>query len=60
LQSVAFRSGRLELDLEADQLATLDKLKQSLEKNGQLSATIQSANQEQGKVRGRVRVEARS
>jgi len=57
LQSIAFRGGRMELELEADALQSLDRLKQALEKSGQMSATIQSANQEGGKVRGRLRLE---
>ena len=60
LQSIAFRAGRMELELEADALQSLDRLKQALEKSGQMSATIQSANQEGGKVRGRLRLENKS
>ncbi len=59
LNSISYKSGRLDLDFDTDQLSTLDKLKQQLENEGKFSMKIESANQSKGRIRGRVRVEIR-
>ena len=57
LRSIGYRDGRFDLDLTTDELPTLDALKSELERRGSLAMTVQSANREDGAVRGRVRVE---
>ncbi|MGB5338967.1 MAG: type II secretion system protein GspL, partial [Gammaproteobacteria bacterium] len=58
ISSASFRDGRLDLELAADNLQILDKLKQELVASGRLQAEIQSATTEAGqKVKSRVRVE---
>ncbi|MCB1756847.1 MAG: hypothetical protein KDJ38_15085, partial [Gammaproteobacteria bacterium] len=59
LNAISYKTGRLDLDLDTDQLGTLDKLKQTLESDGKYSMTIESANQSNGRIRGRIRVEVR-
>lgn len=57
LRSIGYRDGRFDLDLTTDDLPTLDALKSELEARGSLGMTVQSANREDGAVRGRVRIE---
>ena len=57
LRSIGYRDGRFDLDLTTDALPTLDALKSELETRGSLAMTVQSANREDGAVRGRVRIE---
>ncbi len=59
LNSINYKSGRIDLDLDTDRLSTLDKLKQTLEGDGKYRMTIESANQSNGRIRGRIRVEVR-
>ena len=56
LNALAYRRGRLELDLEARELRNLDTLRQEIAKVPDLSASIESANSDQQKVRGRLRI----
>ena len=56
LNSVLFRRGRLELDLEVGELQNLDALQQAIAKSGQFRVSIESAKAEQQKVRGRLRI----
>ena len=56
LNGLVYRRGRLELDLEARELRNLDTLQQAIGKVRDLSATIESANSDQQKVRGRLRI----
>lgn len=57
LRSIGYRNGRFDLDLTTDALPTLDALKSEIESRGSLSMSVQSANREDGGVRGRVRIE---
>ncbi len=59
LNSISYKSGRMDLDLETDKLGTLDTLKTTLEGEGRFSMKIESANQSNGRIRGRIRVEVR-
>ncbi len=56
LNGLVYRRGRLELDLEAQELRNLDTLRQEIAKVRELSATIESAKSDQQKVRGRLRI----
>ncbi len=56
LNGLVYRRGRLELDLEAKELRNLDSLQQAIAKVRNLSASIESANSDQQKVRGRLRI----
>ena len=56
LNGLVYRRGRLELDLEARELRNLDALQQAIGKVRDLSASIESANSDQQKVRGRLRI----
>ncbi len=58
VRGVNYRDGRLDLELTADNLQVLDRLKQKLVAGGRLAAEIQSATSEGGqKVKSRVRVQ---
>jgi general secretion pathway protein L len=58
IQGASYRDGRLDLELQADNLQILDQLKQSLAGSGRMQAEIQSATTEAGrKVKSRIRVQ---
>ncbi len=57
LRTIGYRSGRFDLDLNTDDVPTLDALKSELKKRGSLDMSVQSANRENDSVRGRVRIE---
>lgn len=57
LRTIGYRNGRFDLDLNTDDVPTLDVLKSELGKRGSLNMTVQSANRENNTVRGRVRIE---
>jgi len=58
IQGASYRDGRLDLELQADNLQILDQLKQSLAASGRMQAEIQSATTEAGqKVKSRLRVQ---
>jgi general secretion pathway protein L len=59
LNSISYKSGRMDIDLETNRLSTLDTLKKTLEKEGQYSMKIESANQTDNRIRGRIRVEVK-
>jgi general secretion pathway protein L len=60
VRGASYRNGRLDLDLQADNLQILDGLKQSLVSSGLLSAEIQSASTEADqKVKSRMRVQVK-
>ena len=59
VKSISYRKGRFDIDLSTENLPALDKLKQDIEKAGSLTMTVQSANRQDGVVRGRIRVEAK-
>ena len=58
IEGASYRDGRLDLDLQADNLQILDQLKQSLAASGRMQADIQSATTEAGqKVKSRLRIQ---
>ena len=57
LRTIGYRNGRFDLDLNTDDVPTLDALKSELTRQGALDMTVQSANRENDGVRGRVRIE---
>lgn len=57
LKTIGYRNGRFDLDLNTDDVPTLDALKSELSKRGSLNMSVQSANRENNTVRGRVRIE---
>ena len=58
IEGATFRDGRLDLQLVADNVQILDRLKQSLASEAKLAAEIQSATTgKDGKVSSRVRIE---
>lgn len=59
VKSIGYRKGRFDIDLTTTDLPALDKLKQDIEKKGNLTMTVQSANRQDGVVRGRIRVESK-
>jgi len=59
VKSIGYRKGRFDIDLTTVDVPTLDKLKQDIEKGGTLTMTVQSANRQDGGVRGRIRVESK-
>jgi len=61
VQGASYRDGRLDLDLQADNLQLLDALKQQLVKQGHLQAEIQSATTDANqKVKSRIRIEGKA
>jgi general secretion pathway protein L len=60
VRGASYRSGRLDLDLQADNLQILDNLKQALVSSGMMSAEIQSVSTEADqKVKSRMRVQVK-
>lgn len=57
LRTIGYRKGRFDLDLNTDEVPTLDALNAEIKKRGTLSMSVQSANRENNVVRGRVRIE---
>jgi general secretion pathway protein L len=58
INGASYRDGRLDLDLQVDNLQILDNLKQALVSSGRMSAEIQSATTEADqKVKSRIRVQ---
>lgn len=61
VQGASYRDGRLDLDLQADNLQLLDTLKQELVKSGRMRAEIQSATTDANqKVKSRIRIEGKA
>jgi general secretion pathway protein L len=61
VRGASYRDGRLDLDLMADNLQILDKLKQDLISGGRMQAEIQSATTEKNqKVKSRMRVQGKA
>jgi len=61
VRGASYRDGRLDLDLLADNLQILDKLKQDLIGSGRMQAEIQSATTEKDrKVKSRMRVQGKA
>lgn len=61
VRGASYRDGRLDLDLMADNLQILDKLKQDLVSSGRMEAEIQSATTEKDqKVKSRIRVHGKT
>jgi|GEM_PF-1461771 len=58
--SINFRSGQLDIVLEAESLQDVDKLKSSLELDRQLVANVQSAVKDDDRIKARLRVETES
>jgi general secretion pathway protein L len=60
VQGASYRDGRLDLDLQADNLQVLDTFKQALVGSGRMNAEIQSASTDSGdKVKSRIRIEVK-
>jgi len=57
VRSISYREGRFDLDLYTDAIPTLDLLKAELKKRGNMTMTVQSANNDKDKLRGRVRIQ---
>ena len=57
VRSISVRNGRFELEINTDAIPTLDLLKADLDKRGNLSMSVQSANRESDGVRSRIRIE---
>ncbi len=59
LNSVNYRSGHVDIQIDVKQLNEIDQLKTRLEKNRSLKVSVQSANKDKNRVRGRIRLEMR-
>jgi general secretion pathway protein L len=60
VQGASYRDGRLDLELQADNLQLLDGLKQALASSGRMNAEIQSATTDNNqKVKSRIRIEVK-
>jgi general secretion pathway protein L len=58
INGASYRDGRLDLELQADNLQILDQLKQALASGGRMRAEIQSATTDEGqKVKSRIRIQ---
>lgn len=60
LQSVRFKTGELDVELEVPSLQMLDELKQKLSSQGGLLVEIQSAASKDNKVQGRLQIKSQS
>ncbi len=61
IQGVSYRDGRLDLELQADNLQLLDGFKQALVSGGRVDAEIQSATTgKDQKVKSRIRIEVKT
>ncbi len=60
IASVRYKQGTLDVEVRVPSLAALDRLKGRLEKEAQVVAEIQSAAAREGKVQGRLHIEARA
>ena len=61
VRGASYRDGRIDLDLMADNLQILDKLKQDLISGGRMQAEIQSATTEKDqKIKSRMRVQGKA
>jgi general secretion pathway protein L len=58
MQTMAFRSGVLDLQLLAPDVSTLDKLRQQIADSGNFEASIQSANPDKDVIKGRLQITA--
>jgi len=59
LRSINYRDGRVDIELDAARLESFDAMKKRIDAGGRLSASIQSANKENNRVRGRIRIQGR-
>lgn len=57
VRTIGYRNGRFDLDLNTDDVPTLDSLKSELAKRGALALSVQSTNRDGDGLRGRVRIE---
>jgi general secretion pathway protein L len=57
MQTISFRSGAIDLQLIAPDVAALDQLRQLISTPGQFSAEIQSANPSDDVIKGRMHIE---
>ncbi len=57
IKTIGYRNGRFDLDLNTDDVPTLDALKSELTKRGSLALSVQSTNRDGSGLRGRVRIE---
>ena len=57
METVSFRSGVLDLQLIAPDVAALDRLRQLISDPGRFSAEIQSANPSDDVIKGRMHIE---
>lgn len=60
VKSMAFRSGKLDIELETSSLQDIDKIKSRLEVDNKLAADVKSANKDGDRIKARLRVEATS
>ncbi|OED39179.1 type II secretion system protein GspL [Chromatiales bacterium (ex Bugula neritina AB1)] len=58
VKSMNYRSGKLDIELEASTLQDVDKMKSELESEKKLNANVLSANKDKDRIKARVRVES--
>ncbi len=58
INSLGYRPGRFDIDMSTDELPSLDKLKQEIEKNGTLRMSVQSTRRQKDMVRSTIRLES--
>ncbi len=58
VKSVNYRSGKLDIELEAASLQDVDKMKSRLESEQKLNANVLSANKDNERIKARLRVES--
>jgi type II secretory pathway component PulL len=58
METLAFRSGIVDLQLLAPNVDALDKLRQQIGESGVFTATIQSANPDKDVIKGRMQITA--
>ncbi len=59
LRSINYRDGRVDIELDAARLESFDAMKKRIDAGGRLTASIQSANKDNNRVRGRIRIQGK-
>lgn len=58
MEALSYRDGKLDLQLLAPNVASLDQLRRKIAEPGEFAAEIQSANPDDEKIKGRLKIEA--
>ena len=60
IEAISYRNGVMDVRLSAPNVSVLDRIQRSISAGGQFNASIQSTDQQDGKVMSRIQIEASS